>query len=188
MVAVLALVVVFAQNTRPSSLAGSVVDAGTLRPLQGATVILHAAPSGLLRSGDAAPGSGLVERRSTTTDVSGNYQFTRIDAGDYRIDVQALGYRTTSIDVRVSGGAQLSIGLHVEPIALLPVEANAKAASRSRITAARYDSELRLDLERARQQQFAASDVRVVTAFDIGESVSLAEPDVFRAFQRLPGV
>ena len=190
MVTLLALAIIVAQNTGPSSLAGSVVDATSLRPLQGAVVTLHAAPSGLLRSGDVGYGTGLVQQRSTTTDHTGNYQFTGIGAGDYRIHVQALGYRTTSINVRVSGrdAAQLSIGLHVEPIALQPVEANATGAASARVTAARFDSELRLDLERARQNQFAASDVRVVTAFDIAESVSLAEPDVFRAFQRLPGV
>ena len=190
MVTLLALAVIVAQDIGTSSLAGSVVDATSMRPLQGAVVTLHAAPSGLLRSGDVGYGSGLVQQRSTTTDLSGNYQFTRIGAGDYRIHVQALGYRTTSINVRVSGrdAAQLSIGLHVDPIALQPVEASATSASNGRVTAARFDSELRLDLERARQQQFAASDVRVVTAFDIAESVSLAEPDVFRAFQRLPGV
>ncbi len=190
MVTLLALAVIVAQDIRPSSLAGSVVDAATLRPLQGAMVTLHAAPSGLLRSGDVGYGSGLVQQRATTTDLTGSYQFTGIGAGDYRIHVQALGYRTTSINVRVSdhNAAQLSIGLHVDPIALQPVEANATGASSARVTAARFDSELRLDLERMRQQQFAASDVRVVTAFDIAESVSLAEPDVFRAFQRLPGV
>ncbi len=190
MVTLLALAVIVAQDIRPSSLAGSVLDAATLRPLQGAVVTLHAAPSGLLRSGDVGYGSGLVQQRATTTDLTGSYQFTGIGAGDYRIHVQALGYRTTSINVRVGGrnAAQLSIGLHVDPIALQPVEANATGASSARITAARFDSELRLDLERMRQQQFAASDVRIVTAFDIAESVSLAEPDVFRAFQRLPGV
>src|SRR5688500_15815507 len=190
LVTLLALAVIVAQDIGPSSLAGSVVDATTMRPLQGAMVTLHAAPAGLLRSNDVGDGSGLVQQRSTTTDLTGNYQFKRIGAGDYRIHVQALGYRTTSINVRVSGheGAQLSIGLHVDPIALQPVEANATGASSGRVTAARFDSEWRLDLERARQQRFAASDVRVVTAFDIAESVSLAEPDVFRAFQRLPGV
>jgi hypothetical protein len=190
LVTLLALFVIVAQDIRPSSLAGSVLDAGSLRPLQGAVVTLHAAPSGLLRSGDAGQGRGLVQQRSTTTDLSGNYLFTDIGAGDYRIHVQALGYRTTSINVRVSGhsAAQLSIGLHVDPIALQPVEANATGAPGAPVTAARFDSELRLDVERMRQQQFAASDVRVVTAFDIAESVSLAEPDVFRAFQRLPGV
>jgi hypothetical protein len=189
LVTLLALAVIVAQDMSASSLAGSVVDAATLRPLQGAMVTLYAAPSGLLR-GNTGNGSGLVQQRSTTTDLSGNYQFTGIGAGDYRIHVQALAYRTTSINVRVSGrdAAQLSIGLHVDPIALQPVEANARGASNAPMTAARFDSELRLDLERARQQQFAASDVRVVTAFDIAESVSLAEPDVFRAFQRLPGV
>ena len=190
MVTLFALVVIIAQDVGPSSLAGSVVDAGTMRPLQGAMVTLHAAPAGLLRSGDVGYGGGLVQQRATTTDHTGKYQFADIGAGDYRINVQALGYRTTSINVRVSGrdAAQLSIGLHVDPIALQPVEANATGATSARMTAARFDSELRLDLERARQQQFAASDVRVVTAFDIAESVSLAEPDVFRAFQRLPGV
>ena len=190
MITLLALAVIVAQDIRPSSLAGSVVDAATLRPLQGAMVTLHVAPSGLLRSGDVVQGSGLVQQRATTTDLTGNYQFTGIGAGDYRIHVQALGYRTTSINVRVSShnAAQLSIGLHVDPIALQPVEANATGASSARVNAARFDSELRLDLERMRQHQFAASDVRVVTAFDIAESVSLAEPDVFRAFQRLPGV
>jgi hypothetical protein len=190
LVTLLALAVIVAQDISASSLAGSVVDASTLRPLQGAIVILHAAPAGLMRSGGLGHGSGLVQQRSTTTDLAGNYQFGRIGAGDYRIHVQALGYRTTSIDVRVAGkdAAQLSIGLHVDPIALQPVEANASGGTSAHVTAARFDSDLRLDLERVRQQLFAASDVRVVTAFDIAESVSLAEPDVFRAFQRLPGV
>lgn len=189
MVTLIALAVIVAQDIHPSSLAGSVVDAATLRPLQGAVVTLHAAPAGLLRSGDVGLGSNLVQQRSTTTDIAGNYQFTGIGAGDYSIHVQTLGYRSTSINVRVSAhnAAQLSIGLHVDPIALQPVEANATGAS-TRVNAARFDSESRLDLERSRQQQFAASDARVITAFDIAESVTLAEPDVFRAFQRLPGV
>ena len=190
MVTLLAVAVIFAQNISASSLAGRVVDAASLRPLQGAMVTLHAAPAGLVRSDDVGSGSSLVQQRTTTTDLSGNYQFAGIGAGDYRIYVQALGYRTTSINVRVSGhnAAELSIGLHVEPIALHPVEANATRPSNTSVTESRFDSEARLNLERMRQQEFAASDVRVVTAFDIAESVSLAEPDVFRAFQRLPGV
>ncbi|HEV2736032.1 MAG TPA: carboxypeptidase regulatory-like domain-containing protein [Longimicrobiaceae bacterium] len=47
---------------------------------------------------------------------------------------------------------------------------------------------LGLEVERIRQRDYLAPDVRVVTSADVEAGVTLAETDLFRAIQRLPGV
>ncbi|MGH9824864.1 MAG: TonB-dependent receptor domain-containing protein, partial [Blastocatellia bacterium] len=44
-------------------------------------------------------GAGGVEQQSTTTDQSGNFQFKRVPAGKYQIQVTSQGFESTTIDV-----------------------------------------------------------------------------------------
>ncbi len=50
------------------------------------------------------------------------------------------------------------------------------------------EGQARVSAARLRQREYMGADVREVTHADVLEAVTLAETDLFRAFQRLPGV
>jgi hypothetical protein len=173
------------------TIVGEVVDAATLRPLSGATVILRPAGGGALpptRSGTAF----FTEARSVVTGASGEYRFDDLPDGSYQLRVQRIGYRPVTIDVQLIArtDARVSVGLAVAPIRLHPLQVQADPPptyARSE-TGTDREAEARVGAARARQREFLASDTREVTHADVVESVTLAETDLFRAVQRLPGV
>lgn len=173
------------------AIVGEVVDAATLQPLAGATVILRLAGGGALppsRSGTAF----LAEARSVVTSATGGYRLDDLPYGSYQLRVQRIGYRPVTLDVELSASvdARVSVGLAVAPIRLhaLQVQADAPPSYARSETGTDREAEARVGAARARQREFLASDTRELTHADVVESVTLGETDLFRAVQRLPGV
>ncbi len=156
---------------------GTIIDAATALPLADASVALE----------------GRGGARTARTDAAGRYGFAGVAPGAYRLRVQRIGYRSTTVDVELRGGADptVSVGLTVQPVALPPVlaaAAPAAAESYARTAEPARLGEYRVAAERQRQRLHASSDVRSITHADVQEGVTLGETDLFRALQRMPGV
>jgi hypothetical protein len=163
------------------TVSGTIIDAATALPLADASVALEPRGGG--------------RRWGARTDPAGRYAFAGVAAGAYRLRVQRIGYRGTTVDVELQGGVDptVSVGLTVEPVALPPVHASAgpagaRAESYARTAEPARSGEHRVAAERQRQRLHASSDVRSITHADVQEGVTLGETDLFRALQRLPGV
>ncbi|HEX9729500.1 MAG TPA: carboxypeptidase regulatory-like domain-containing protein [Gemmatimonadales bacterium] len=169
---------------------GTVLDAGTGRPLRAAVVLLEPLPGGAVAP--AADRSGFWSTGVTTTsDYRGQYAFMRVPAGAYRLVVRRLGYRPSvlQVELRQAVPMRVSVGLVVQPILL---EAEVVTAPAVLFTSAASHSTdygmARLDAERMRQHAFVGGDVHLLTQRDIVDAVTLGETDLMRALQRLPGV
>ena len=173
-------------------LEGRVVDAETGTALVDATVVVE--PEVLGAFPGSAAGSGFVAAaRTARTDSAGRYVFTRLAPGPYRVYATRFGYRPFSLTVSLDrSSAGVSVALRADPIALDPVRSRSQA--RGPYVAANPfgpGSELalaRLMVADLRRSRFVATDVRELTHADVVEGVTLGEPDLFRALQRLPGV
>jgi TonB dependent receptor/Carboxypeptidase regulatory-like domain/TonB-dependent Receptor Plug Domain len=168
---------------------GTILDAGTGLALSGATVLLEPRPGGAVRPAGSAGfwTTGVMQ----VTDGGGGYRFTRLPPGEYRLLVRRLGYRPVAVDVelRQPDPLRLSVGLTVQPIWLEPTVVKAPRAPLVRTSGdADREALARLDVELFRQRETLESDVRVLTAGDVDEAVTLGETDLFRALHRLPGV
>ena len=181
------LILVLVLLARPAAgqaggtVSGTIIDAATALPLGDASVALEP------RGGGRGWG--------TRTDAAGRYAFAGVAAGAYRLRVQRIGYRGTTVEVELQGGVDptVSVGLTVQPVALPPVHASAapagaRAESYARTAEPARRGEYRVAAERQRQRLHASSDVRSITHADVQEGVTLGETDLFRALQRLPGV
>ncbi|MBA2572818.1 MAG: TonB-dependent receptor [Gemmatimonadetes bacterium] len=180
---------------RAGTISGRVVDAATVLPLVGAAVVLE--PRDLGAFPVRAPGGSafIHSTRSAVTDSAGRYRFGEVPEGEYRLHVQRIGYRATTLGVELRGASdsRVSVGLTVEPVALEPIQVSTPAAPRApstyqRTVSSEAEGNARIAAERVRQRQYLSSDVRAVTHSDVVESVTLGETDLFRALQRLPGV
>ena len=172
------------------TVAGSVVDATTGVPMAGATVVIEPDAVGAFPGSAAGSGFSAAARR-TATDGDGRYRFQGLAPGPYRLYATHYGYRPYAIALELGGrGAAVSVGLEAEPIALEPV----RATTRSRalyVSADPFgpDADLgRLLVADLRRRRYLSTDVRELTHADVVEAVTLGEPDLFRALQRLPGV
>lgn len=186
MTAIFLAFALFAQQPA-GTVVGKVLDAGSGLPIPGVHVTLELAAGGLV-----ADHAELVSARSQLTGESGVYRFDDVAPGHYRLRIERIGYRGTSIEVAVRrpATAHLSVGLEIEPIALEAVRVEQRAASlfqRASNGSAEAD-DARISSERARQAMFLAPDTRMLTYADVMDGVTLGEGDVFRALQRLPGV
>jgi hypothetical protein len=172
------------------AIAGTVLDAVTGAPLPGAEVVLEPESAGLLAP-DGARGY-VVPGRTQMTAGDGVYRFDGLPPGSYRIAVASIGYRPYAVVVELRSGfsSAVSIGLLAEPIALAPLRPLGQARGP-------YDVEAATDADRGAARIHAAglrrhfhlsTDVRELTSADVTEAVTLGEPDLFRALQRLPGV
>lgn len=168
---------------------GSVVEQESLLPLSGARIVLEPLADGD-RSGEpgSRPGS-----RSALSDAAGRYRFDRIAPGEYRIAVHALGYRPVTLELLFPDGeeAELSVGLRLDPIVLEPVQVEGHgtlAAATFQDTRAEGWGSGRERVERGRQRRYMTSDSRMMTRSDAVQAITLGETDLFRSFQRLPGV
>jgi hypothetical protein len=174
------------------TITGAVVEAVTMQPLEGATVIMAPAAQGtMLPPVHGTPGLFAIAR-SVVTGPDGRYEFVDLPVGDYQLRVQRIGYRPVTLGVQLGdrADARVSIGLSIAPIRLqaFAVRAEATASYGRMETETDRAGAVRVASARLRQQQFISSDVRELTHGDVVEAVTLGEADLFRAFQRLPGV
>jgi hypothetical protein len=173
------------------AITGRVIDAESSLPLGGARVVLEPLAPGALPTG-AGEGAFLRASRAALTDSAGEYRFGGIAAGAYRLRVERIGYRGTTLEVRLTGvrGSRVSVGLTVEAVALAPVEVRGEAAEPYARGAAAVEevAARRRAAERLRERRTLAGDARAITHADVIEAVTLGETDLFRALQRLPGV
>lgn len=172
---------VLAAQSPPVSgtISGRVVDATSLRPLEGAVVRLQ------------LPESDGATIRATGADAAGEYHFDEVPEGRYRLGISRLGYLSTSIEVELRSEAptRISLGLEVEPVRLAPLAVRSRRPPPYLRTAALADSGYAgLRLSPHRRPEHLLLDVRALTHADVVESVTLAETDLFRALQRTPGV
>ncbi|HET6363179.1 MAG TPA: TonB-dependent receptor [Gemmatimonadota bacterium] len=178
-----------AQDPAPRAVTGTVVDARTGEPIEGAVVVLEPLPGGVLGPDRA---SGAIRAwRSATTAGGGRYTFGGLPAGAYRLRVSRYAYEpaTVEIDVRRGSAASISVGLVVDPVAMEPVEVILAGATAPAIrNAFAGERDQRAALEHERQARWLPSDVRAVTRNDVVDGVTLGESDLFRALQRIPGV
>lgn len=171
----------------PGALQGRVLDSATGEGLGSADVLLSRRPTDA--SGRPLPDSG-PGLATVSTDDSGDYRFTGLAPGWYRLTVDRPGYRTREIDVAVAVGSQprVSVTLDVAPIELTPIDVRVAGRSRVEDGAGRLVTAGRVAVEQIRQERYLTTDARLLTAADVEESATLGEPDIFRALQRLPGV
>jgi hypothetical protein len=174
------------------AIAGEVVDAETLRPLRGASVVLLPVSAAVLPPTLANSSSFASQARVVVTSELGAYGFDDLPVGDYQIRVQRVGYKPVTLDVglRASDDARLSVGLTVAAIRLHPltVRAEPRPPYGRMETATESEDAARAGAARLRQRLFLGTDVREVTHPDVVEAVTLGSTDLFRAFHRLPGV
>lgn len=169
-----------AQAPAHGGMAGSVIDATTERPLANAVVaVWHA----------GAPAE--TPLLQLATDVTGAYHLRGLPVGAYRVRVRAIGYRPAELQIHLGEDAtyQVSVGLQLRPVRLQPVRVSVPsegAYGRGALDAA--DAQLRLAAQSSRRERYASPESHVITAADVRDAVTLAEADVFRALQRLPGV
>lgn len=120
----------------------------------------------------APPGAiaGTPASRTVATDDRGRF-FLELDAGTWRLRAGRLGYVDTTLVFALAAGERrvLAITLEELPVALDPV-----MVERMR--------------ERERFEGEAGMSARVLTAEQLGSLPGLAEPDVLRAIEVLPGV
>jgi hypothetical protein len=173
---------------------GTIVDAESAAPLADASVTLEPRDAGALPAGGRAGEGPLRAARTGRTDAAGRYYFGAVAEGEYRLLVRRIGYRPATVEIALRGPAEsrLSVGLTVQPVALEPVRAGAPARAANPYAGGGGGAEgagaRRVEVERMRQREHLAPDVRAVTRADVEEGVTLAETDLFRALQRLPGV
>lgn len=181
-----------AQTPAPArgSIAGAIIDAENGHPIRAATVVLTPEGAGVF-PGPAAGSAFAAAGRTVLSDSAGLYHFDALPPGAYRLYISRYSYRPYAVTVELSAGAapQVSVGLRAEPIALQRVEGRGPALSPFRaldVDGATADNRL-LALS-LRRRRYLTTDVRELTDADVSEAVTLGEPDVFRALQRLPGV
>ena len=187
MTPILFAVALLVQQPPAGTVVGKVLDAGSGLPVSGVLVTLEPAATGLI-SDNAA----LTSARSQLTGENGVYRFGDVVPGTYRLRVERLGYRATTLEIAVRRPvtAHVSVGIEVEPIALEAVRIEQRATAlfqRASNRAGELD-DARVVSERARQALFIAPDARMLTYADVMDGVTLGEGDVFRALQRFPGV
>ena len=173
-----------------ASLSGAVVDAATGEPVAGATVVLEPESAGAF-PGTASGGSFLTTARTAGTDGRGRYRFEGLAPGPYQLYVMRIGYRPFSVGVDLGREpGRVSIGLEADPIALEPLRGETRGGGPYVAGDPFADDPAlgRLLAAELRRRRFLTTDVRELTHADVVEGVTLGEPDVLRALQRLPGV
>jgi hypothetical protein len=171
---------------------GTVLDADTGAPIEGATVVLQPEVLGAFPAGPASGSAFTTSSRAVLSDHRGTYRFDGLTPGMYRVYVSRIGYRPYSItlELRGSGVSPVAISLTAEPIPLTPVRTVGHARGPYE-SADAYGSDIdlaRLLAADMRRRHYLTTDARELTHADVVEAVTLGEPDVLRALQRLPGV
>jgi hypothetical protein len=132
---------------------------------------------GVVRSGSgepvAQPSVSLPQLgQATLADSLGRFEFRAVPAGSWRLEVRRLGYRPVALRVVVVANdtAAVAVQLVETPIELRELTAEAARP------------------ERRRFEEEAVTSTRSLDVRDISQVPSLAETDVLRAVQLLPGV
>jgi protocatechuate 3,4-dioxygenase beta subunit len=175
-----------------SGVSGAVLDAVSGVPLDGATVLLQPEMAGAFPGGPATGSAFAAALRAAVSARDGSYTFAGLAPGVYRIYVTRLAYRPYSVAVELRGASHLTvaIALEAEPIPLDAVRSMALTRGPyERADAFSADVDFaRLVAAEQRRRQFLTTDARELTHADVIEAITLGEPDVMRALQRLPGV
>lgn len=170
---------------------GSVLDAATGSGVAGANVVLQPDVTGAF-PGPVSGSAFATATRTVTTDSAGSYRFDGLPPGVYRLYVTRVSYRPYSVVVELRTGAEsaVSIGLAAAPIPLEPIRGSGRTRGPyvAGYAFADDDGLTRLMAADLRRRLYLTTDVRELTHADVVEGVTLGEPDVFRALQRLPGV
>lgn len=167
---------------------GTVVDARTGEPLAGASVLVEPAPTG---TASAEPATGVVRRGwSATTGPEGGYRLPGLPSGEYVLRFHRPGYRPARLRVRIDRpeGARISVGLVLEPVPMEALDVVLDVPPRSGPERGDHVGSERRALERYRRERYLSPDVRAVDRGEVIDAITLAESDLFRALQRLPGV
>ena len=122
-----------------------------------------------------SPLSGLAPNRTTLSDVQGMYGFVGLAPGEYRLRVSYLGYRAESREIELAPGEAERLDWQLE-VAAVEVEGVDVRARRDE------------QRERARFESEAGVTARVVEGEQLKLVPGLAEADVLRAIEVLPGV
>lgn len=151
---------------------------------QGATIhgrVTEAATS----AGRGAPvGAALIElvpveggaaRHAMSSADDGSYRLGEIPAGAYRLQVQRIGFELLTLELRLSPGE----------VRRLDLELRARAFAVEGVVVEGERAESR---ERVRFQTEAGVTARVVSSMEMKRLPGLAEADVLRAIEVLPGV
>lgn len=93
-------IVDFSLSTLPGAIAGTVTDAVTTNPIQGATVTAY---------------SGSIAIASADTDASGNYTLPNLAPGEYTLVVLANNYQDQTAGAIVVAGATTTVNFALDP-------------------------------------------------------------------------
>ncbi len=153
---------VFAQQPREvtASLFGRVLDEAE-QPISSAALRLL--------------GPTAAERRTVIADAEGRYRLVGLSPGRYRLGASHLGYAAEELEITLRAGESRRLDFQLR-IAALPIEGIAVRTPRD------------VARERARFEQEAGVTARVVTREELKLLPGLAEADVMRALEMLPGV
>lgn len=177
------------EGTRTGSVSGRVLDAEAGTALRGAVVVLRrvAGPGG-----PVLPDASAARYRSAVTDSGGEYAFRSLPPANYRLHFHRIGYLADSVDVdlRASGETGISLALEPEPVVLPPLQVLGYEVEPFTRGEGRVGDGAtpRIAVAVMRQEDNLATDAREMTLGEVAEAATLAETDVFRALQRIPGV
>jgi hypothetical protein len=171
---------------------GAVLDGRTGTAVEGATVVLQPEVVGAFPAGPASGSAFAASSRTIVTGTDGGYRFDELPSGVYRLYVSRFGYRpwSLSVELRGSGVAPVAVALEPEPIPLRPVRSRgyARGSYESADAFGTQAGLARMLAADLRRMKYLTTDARELTHADVIEAVTLGEPDVLRALQRLPGV
>lgn len=146
--------------------AGGVVAGRVLDP-EGAPVA--GATVRLIRAEGAQPRSG-------ASDDAGAFRFEDVPAGRWRVRAERIGFAAAEAEVRLAGGESRTVDLRLSGGAAVEVEGIEVRSTRD------------TRRERARFETEAGVTARVITGRELKVLPGLAEADVLRAVEVLPGV
>lgn len=133
-------------------------------------------------AGDAVEGAAVTAapvggggRRQARTGADGGFRFAELSPGRWRVRASRLGFEAAEREVSVAAGAEARVELVLE----------ARGVVLEGITAEGRRAEER---ERARFETEAGVTTRVITGAELKTLPGLAEADVLRAVEVLPGV
>jgi hypothetical protein len=130
--------------------------------------------------------------RTTRSDSAGQYRFAGVASGRYHLRIERLGYRpaTVEVELRGSSNARVAVELGQILVRLELVEVRGDEVSPyGRMRDESAGNQLgSLTATRQLRERNLATDAQALTHQNVLESVTLAESDLLRALQRLPGV